>query len=183
MAAETTIPEANHIEISAEADTATAEQSAAPVTNEQPAASVSEPASNEQAVDDATGNADANDAKSSVKSNADANSSDASNPSEPAGKDVLSSEQSQEAGKNAGKDQKAPQQEAPSTPSVKKRSTTHKKVNQPTNVVTESKMPESPATGDTSNLYLWFLSMIASFGVCMTSLIHFGKKKSSRFHD
>ena len=183
MAAETTIPEANHIEISAEADTATAEQSAAPVTNEQPAASVSEPASNEQAVDDDTGNADANDAKSSVKSNADANSSDTSNPSEPAGKDVLSSEQSQEAGKNAGKDQKAPQQEAPSTPSVKKRSTTYKKVNQPTNVVTESKMPESPATGDTSNLYLWFLSMIASFGVCMTSLIHFGKKKSSRFHD
>ncbi|MCI6768365.1 MAG: hypothetical protein MR596_11345 [Lachnospiraceae bacterium] len=73
--------------------------------------------------------------------------------------------------------------DTPSTPSVKKRSTTHKKVNQPENVVTESKMPESPATGDTSNLYLWFLSMIASFGVCVTSLIHFGKKKSSRFHD
>ena len=73
--------------------------------------------------------------------------------------------------------------DTPSTPSVKKRSTTHKKVNQPANVVTESKMPESPATGDTSNLYLWFLSMIASFGVCVTSLIHFGRKKSSRFHD
>ena len=73
--------------------------------------------------------------------------------------------------------------EKPSTPSVKKPSTTHKKVTQTTNVVTESKMPESPATGDTSNLYLWFLSMIASFGVCVTSLIHFGRKKSSRFHD
>ena len=73
--------------------------------------------------------------------------------------------------------------DTPSTLSVKKRSTTHKKVNQPANVVTESKMPESPATGDTSNLYLWFLSMIASFGVCVTSLIHFGRKKSSRFHD
>lgn len=73
--------------------------------------------------------------------------------------------------------------EKPSTPSVKKPSTTHKKVTQTTNVVTESKMPESPATGDTSNLYLWFLSMIASFGVCVTGMIHLGKKKSSRFHD
>ena len=50
--------------------------------------------------------------------------------------------------------------DTPSTPSVKKPSTTHKKVTQTTNVVTENKMPESPATGDTSNLYLWFLSMI-----------------------
>ncbi len=73
--------------------------------------------------------------------------------------------------------------EKPSTPSVKKPSTTHKKVTQTTNVVTESKMPESPATGDTSNLYLWFLSMIASFGVCVTGMIHLGKKKSSWFHD
>lgn len=73
--------------------------------------------------------------------------------------------------------------DTPSTPSVKKPSTTHKKAAQTTNVVTESKMSESPETGDTSNLYVWFLSMIASFGMCVAGMIHLGKKKSSRFHD
>lgn len=109
MAAETTAPETSQVEISAEVDTAAAEQPAAPVSSEQPAASasseqpaasasseqpavpasseqpaapVSEPASNQQAVDHSTGNGDANDTESSAKTSSDVDSSNSGNSSD-----------------------------------------------------------------------------------------------------
>ena len=156
MAAETTAPETSQVEISAEVDTAAAEQPAAPVSSEQPAAPasseqpaapasseqpaapVSEPASNQQVADHSTGNGDAIDTESNAKTSSDAdssnsgNSSETSNSSEPAEKDTLSSEQSQEAGNNAGEDQKAPQQEAQKgikEPAVDPKTTAPNKVN------------------------------------------------------
>ena len=147
MAAETTAPETSQVEISAEVDTAAAEQPAAPASSEQPAAPasseqpaapVSEPASNQQVADHSTGNGDAIDTESNAKTSSDAdssnsgNSSETSNSSEPAEKDTLSSEQSQEAGNNAGEDQKAPQQEAQKgikEPAVDPKTTAPNKVN------------------------------------------------------
>ena len=109
MAAETTAPETSQVEISAEVDTAAAEQPAAPVSSEQPAAPasseqpaapasseqpaapasseqpaapVSEPASNQQVADHSTGNGDAIDTESNAKTSSDADSSNSGNSSE-----------------------------------------------------------------------------------------------------
>ena len=64
--------------------------------------------------------------------------------------------------------------------SVKKGSVTHTKKNQTTKAVTANKISENPQTGDTNNLYTWFLSMIASVGMCVAGIVHLKKTKSSR---
>ena len=68
---------------------------------------------------------------------------------------------------------------APSTPNIPgadMSTVTQATVNHAANAVAEKKISDRPQTGDTGNLYLWFLSMIASAGLFLTGIVHFKKK-------
>ena len=68
---------------------------------------------------------------------------------------------------------------APSTPNIPgadMSTVTQATVNHAANAVAEKKISDRPQTGDTGNLYLWFLSMIASAGLFLTGIVHLKKK-------
>ena len=64
----------------------------------------------------------------------------------------------------------------PNIPGADMRSVTQATVNHAANAVAEKKISDRPQTGDTGNLYLWFLSMIASAGLFLTGIVHLKKK-------
>ena len=64
----------------------------------------------------------------------------------------------------------------PNIPDADMSSVTQATVNHAANAVAEKKISDRPQTGDTGNLYLWFLSMIASAGLFLTGIVHFKKK-------
>ena len=68
---------------------------------------------------------------------------------------------------------------APSTPNIPgadMSTVTQATVNHAASAVAEKKISDRPQTGDTGNLYLWFLSMIASAGLFLTGIVHLKKK-------
>lgn len=64
----------------------------------------------------------------------------------------------------------------PNIPGADMSTVTQATVNHAANAVAEKKISDRPQTGDTGNLYLWFLSMIASAGLFLTGIVHFKKK-------
>ena len=67
----------------------------------------------------------------------------------------------------------------PNIPGADMSTVTQATVNHAASAVAEKKISDRPQTGDTGNLYLWFLSMIASAGLFLTGIVHL-KKKSIR---
>ena len=66
--------------------------------------------------------------------------------------------------------------DTPNIPGADMSSVTQATVNHAANAVAEKKISDRPQTGDTGNLYLWFLSMIASAGLFLTGIVHLKKK-------
>ena len=66
--------------------------------------------------------------------------------------------------------------DTPNIPGADMSSVTQATVNHAANAVAEKKISDRPQTGDTGNLYLWFLSMIASAGLFVTGIVHLKKK-------
>lgn len=64
----------------------------------------------------------------------------------------------------------------PNIPGADMSTVTQATVNHAANAVAEKKISDRPQTGDTGNLYLWFLSMIASAGLFVTGIVHLKKK-------
>lgn len=64
----------------------------------------------------------------------------------------------------------------PNIPGADMSTVTQATVNHAASAVAEKKISDRPQTGDTGNLYLWFLSMIASAGLFLTGIVHLKKK-------
>lgn len=64
----------------------------------------------------------------------------------------------------------------PNIPGADMSTVTQATVNPAASAVAEKKISDRPQTGDTGNLYLWFLSMIASAGLFVTGIAHLKKK-------
>ena len=64
----------------------------------------------------------------------------------------------------------------PNIPGADMSTVTQTTVNHAANAVAEKKISDRPQTGDTGNLYLWFLSIIASAGLFLTGIVHLKKK-------
>lgn len=64
----------------------------------------------------------------------------------------------------------------PNIPGADMSTVTQATVNHAASAVAEKKISDRPQTGDTGNLYLWFLSIIASAGLFLTGIVHLKKK-------
>lgn len=71
----------------------------------------------------------------------------------------------------------------PSTPSINKNPITYAKASKTANATSACVVSETPQkipqTGDTNNPFLWFASLIASAGICVTSAFRLERRKSA----